>query len=155
MNGFNYASNRHLGPWQVTQLRQTGKMTRAGKWIPSWLTMQRARKGPTLIHRVDGVPELVRGQKTRADRIQPAVNRLTDHTIFQSEFCRASFTEHCGVAPTSWRIIKNAVDPQIFSQIRTSQRTRDHFVCSRCPGPRIPARDSPLCPRCPVCREWS
>ena len=114
LSGFTYAPGRHLRSWQIMQLRQAGKMTRLGKWIPSWLYMQRAREGPALIHRVDGVPELVRGRKTRADRVQPAVNRLTDHTIFQTEFCRTSFANYCGVVPASWCIINNAVDPKVF-----------------------------------------
>ena len=42
------------------------------------------------------------------------MNRLTDHTIFQTEYCRTSFAEHCGIVPASSRVIKNAVDPQIF-----------------------------------------
>ena len=114
VNGFNYGVNRHLYPGQVAQLKQTGKMTPLGRVIPSWLYMLRKRKGPVLIHRVDGVPELARGHRSRADRVQPAVNRLTDHTIFQSEFCRTSFAEHSAAAPASWRVIRNGVDPRTF-----------------------------------------
>ena len=76
--------------------------------------MRRERKGPTLIHRVDGVPELVRGRKGRADEIQAAVNMLTDHTVFQTEYCKDSFAQHCGITPASSNIINNAVDPNTF-----------------------------------------
>ena len=95
-------------------------MTSLGGILPVWLHMRRVRKGPVLIHRVDGVAELVRGRKTRADEVQPKVNRLTDHTIFQTEYCKTSFGEHCGVVPDSWRVIKNAADPQIFFPGRES-----------------------------------
>ena len=114
VNGFNHRLGRYLHPQQVAQLRQTGRMSLPGRFIPSRLHLVRARKGPVLIHRVDGVAELVRGHRTRADEIQPAVNRLTDHTIFQTEYCRTSFAEHSGVSPPSWRIITNAVDPRVF-----------------------------------------
>ena len=114
LNAHNSGMNRYLNPGQVAQLRQAGKMTLLGGLLPAWLSARGARRGPILVHRLDGVAELVRGRKTRADEIQPAVNRLTDHTIFQTEYCRTSFAEHCGVAPASWRVIKNAVDPQVF-----------------------------------------
>ena len=67
-----------------------------------------------MVHRLDGVAELVRGRRTKADEVQPAVNRLTDHTVFQTDYCRTSFAEHCGVVPASWSVIKNAVDPKVF-----------------------------------------
>ncbi len=114
VNGFNYGINRHLRPGQVAQMRQTGKMTPLGRVLPSWLYRPRKRKGPVLIHRVDGVPELVRGHRSRADRVQPAVNRLTDCTIFQTGYCVTSFAEHAAVAPSKWCIIKNGVDPRVF-----------------------------------------
>ena len=102
-------------------------MTTLGGMIPAWLHMLRARKGPVLVHRVDGVPKLNRGHETKADQVQPAVNRLTDHTIFQTMFCGTSFAEECGLAPKSWRIIKNAADPRVFF-----------------PNPKIVKKDGPL-----------
>ena len=89
-------------------------MTSLGSRLPAWSYMLRARKGPPIIHRVDGVPELVRGHKSMADNVQPAVNRLADHTIFQTEYCRTSFSEHSKIVPASWRIVHNAVDPRVF-----------------------------------------
>ena len=114
LNAHNSGVNRYLDPRQIAQLRQSGKMTSLGRQLPTWLHMRRARRGPVLIHRLDGVAELARGHKTKADEVQPAVNRLTDHTIFQTEYCRISFAEHCGVIPRSWWVIRNAVDPQVF-----------------------------------------
>ena len=114
LNGFNYASGKPLRVRQVAQLRQTGGMSLLGELVPIRLQLRRPRRGPVLIHRVDGVPELVRGKRTIGDEIQPAVDRLTDHTIFQTEYCRDSFVQHCGITPASWRVINNAVDPTLF-----------------------------------------
>jgi len=114
VNAFNQGRGRHLTPGQVAQLRHTGRVTPMGRRAPDWFYTWRRREGPPVVHRVDGVPELVRGCRTRADDIQPAVNRLADHTVFQTEYCRISFAEHCGIAPASWRVINNAVDPTLF-----------------------------------------
>ena len=114
LNAFNQGAGRPLSPGQVAQLRHTGTMTPASRVLPGWFYTWRSRRGPPLVHRVDGVPELIRGQRTPADAIQPAVNQLTDHTVFQTEYCRTSFAEHCGVTPDSWRVILNAVDPRLF-----------------------------------------
>ena len=114
LNGFNRGANKRLELTQVAQLRQSGKMTALGRIVPTSLQMKRLRRGPALVHRVDGVPELVRGRRTKADEVQPAVNRLTDYTIFQSEYCRTSFTEQCGFSPEHSTVIHNAVDPRLF-----------------------------------------
>ena len=114
LNAFLRGPGNYLHPWQITQLKYKGEMNRLGRLIPSLAYRFRKRKGPVLIHRLDGVAELIRGRRTKADEVQPAVNRLTDHTIFQTEYCRTSFAEHCGVVPASWRVIKNAVDPEVF-----------------------------------------
>ena len=114
LNAFLRGPGNYLHPWQIAQLRYKGEMNRLGRVIPSLAYRYRKREGPVLIHRLDGVAELARGHKTKADEVQPAVNRLTDHTIFQTEYCRISFAEHCGVIPRSWWVIKNAVDPQVF-----------------------------------------
>ena len=114
LNGFNRGANERLELTQVAQLRQSGKMTALGRIMPTSLQMKRLRRGPALVHRVDGVPELVRGRRTKADEVQPAVNRLTDYTIFQSEYCRTSFTEQCGFSPEHSTVIHNAVDPSLF-----------------------------------------
>ena len=114
LNGFNYGSGKPLRIRQVAQLRQTGGMSLVGEFVPIRLQLRRKRTGPVLIHRVDGVPELVRGKRTVADGIQSGVDRLTDYTIFQTDYCRASFAEHCGPSPANWNVINNAVDPTLF-----------------------------------------
>ena len=114
LNAHNMGANKFLRPKQIAQLKQTGKMTFLGRWLPERLYSSGARRGPVLIHRVDGVAELVRGRRTVADDIQPAVNLLTDYTIFQTEYCRTSFAEHCRISPVNWNVINNAVDPTVF-----------------------------------------
>ena len=114
LNAHNMGANRPLRPSQVLQLRQTGRMNHLGRLMPEWIQQRRERRGPVLVHRVDGVAELVRGRRTTADEIQPAVNLLTDHTIFQSEYCRTSFAEHCRIVPSSSRVVLNGTDPRLF-----------------------------------------
>ena len=131
LNAFLRGPGNYLHPWEIAQLRYKGEMNRLGRLIPSVAYRYRKRKGPVLIHRLDGVAELVRGRRTKADEVQPAVNRLTDHTIFQTEYCRTSFAEHCGIVPGSWRVIKNAVDPEVF--FPNLERRRDRrTTSSRC-----------------------
>ena len=114
LNAHNMGANKPLRPRQVAQLRQTGRLNLLGKVLPGWFHLRGSRNGPLLVHRVDGVAELVRGRRTNADDILPAVNRLTDHTIFQSEYCKDSFSEHCGMSPASSRVITNGTDPSLF-----------------------------------------
>ena len=125
LNSYLYGRGRPLHPKQVAQLRQTGRMTLTGRVLPLGVQLRRKRRGPVLVHRVDGVPELVRGHRSSADEVQPSVNRLTDHTVFQSEFCRTTFIEHCGFTPKSSSIISNAVDPTLFYPTRLNDTSRD------------------------------
>ena len=114
INSWLWSLGRYIKPNQIAQLRATGNMTPLGRLLPQCVHAKRRRIGPVLIHRVDGVAELVRGSKSKADLVQPAVNRLTDQTIFQSEFCRTTFIEKMGITPSVSRVILNAVDPSIF-----------------------------------------
>ena len=122
LNGFTIGLGRLLRPSSTARLRQTGKMDAIGRFVPAWLHMLGRRKGPVMVHRVDGVPELVRGHRTAADTVQPGINRLADHTIFQTEYCRTSFVEHCGVTPKSWQVINNAVNPRFFFPAHKSRK---------------------------------
>ena len=114
VNGFNYGPGRHLNVQEMARLRQTGRMGLTGRLVQLRDYRAKRRRGPVLVHRVDGVPQLTRGVVTRADLVQPAVNALADHTVFQTDFCRTSFARHSGRQPASWRVINNAVDPGIF-----------------------------------------
>ena len=132
LNGFNQGSGRPLRVKKVARLQRTGRMA----LLPRGYRRRQPR--PVLVHRVDGVPHLTRGQKTNADIIQPAVNALTDHTIFQSDFCRTSFQANCDHAPTSWRVVKNAVDPSVFfppDQRRQLGRVTSLVATSWSPNP--------------------
>lgn len=116
ISGFHEGPGRYLRPRKIAQLRQAGKFTLLGNLLPVWLHLQRKRTGPILIHRVDGVPNLTRGgYKTQTDTMMFAINRLTDYTIFQSKFCQTTFTKYSNAEPpANYRVIKNAIDPQIF-----------------------------------------
>jgi glycosyltransferase involved in cell wall biosynthesis len=81
--------------------------------VPQMLSTTFHRGGPPIVHRLDGVGELVRGHRTDADDLQRDINQLTDHTIFQSVYCRESFAS-VGVTPVSFDVINNGVDGSIF-----------------------------------------
>ncbi len=114
LNGFNCASGRRLHIRRVAEIRQLGTMSLMGRLMPLRYFDTLSRRGPIVVHRVDGVPELTRGHRTVADDVQPAVNRLADYTIFQTEFCRTSFYEHGGDASKRSRIVNNGTDPTVF-----------------------------------------
>lgn len=114
LNAFLYAQGRHLRPGQVAQLRQTGTITPLGRALPPRLHMLRPRTGPALVHRIDGVPGIVRGHWSRSDRVQTSVNCLADHTVFQTKYCKTSFEEHSSTPPANWRVIQNGVDSEVF-----------------------------------------
>ena len=123
LNGFNYASGRRLRVRQVAELRHSGRMSLVGRVLPLSYFKTLSRRGPVLVHRVDGVPELTRGHRTAADGVQPAVNRLADHTIFQSQFCRTSFLEYGGDPSKRSSVVNNGVDPDIFFPARNAPST--------------------------------
>lgn len=114
LNGFNFAPGKILNPVKIAQLRQTGKYNLLGSILPERYWMSRRRKGPVIVHRLDGVAEQVRGFVSPADAIQPVVNRLCDYTIFQTEYCRTSFAEHANVKPSRYTVINNAVSGDVF-----------------------------------------
>lgn len=114
VNGFNHGPGRHLNVHEMARLRRTGRTGLPGRLAQLRNYRTKRRRGPLLVHRVDGVPQLTRGVVTRADHVQPAINALADHTVFQTDFCRTSFARHSGRPPASWCVINNAVDPGIF-----------------------------------------
>lgn len=113
INAHNIGPRRYAWPGQVAQLRQSGKATNWARFVPKRLWMQRRRSGPTLIHRLDGVAKLIRGVKSTADRLQPAINQLVDYTVFQSSYSEQVFSD-VGVLPGQSQVIHNGVDPKIF-----------------------------------------
>jgi glycosyltransferase involved in cell wall biosynthesis len=113
MNAHNAGPNIFLRPNQVAQLRQTGRIASYSRFMPQRWWFFFKRRGPVLIHRLDGVAELIRGRRTKADDIQPTINRLADYTIFQSNYCQESFAAY-KVRPKHSCVIYNGVDPTIF-----------------------------------------
>jgi len=66
------------------------------------------------VHRLDGVFRLYgRKQNDPADIAQIEINRYMDWTIYQSEFCRASFEKE-GLDITRSCVIWNGVDTNVF-----------------------------------------
>ena len=114
LNSYTYGPGRMLRPGRVAQLRQTGKFNIFGRVVPKSFWMRLGRGGPILVHRLDGVAEVARGFRTYADDLHPIINRLSDHTIFQSTYSKNVFAEHSDVVPISSQMIHNAVDPNIF-----------------------------------------
>lgn len=114
LNSYTFGPGRMLRPGRVAQLRQTGKFNILGRIVPKPLWMKLGRQGPVLVHRLDGVTEVGRGVRTIADDLHPIINRLSDHTVFQSRYSQNIFAEHSSVVPASSRIIHNGVDPRIF-----------------------------------------
>jgi len=113
LNSWSLGLGRYLKPRQIAQLRATGKVSTIGRLLPNRLYAGR-RRGPVVVHRVDGVAKVVRGNKSKGDRIQVSVNGLADHTVFQSAYCRSSFDEHLAINPPHSGVIHNAVDPNVF-----------------------------------------
>lgn len=114
LNGFNHAPGKLHNTGKIAQLRQTGMYNLFGAIFPERFWMSRQRVGPAIVHRLDGVTELVRGEAGPADAVQPAVNKLCDNTIFQTEYCRASFADHSNLRPHHYTIINNAVSGSLF-----------------------------------------
>jgi len=139
INSHNAGINKVLYPGIVAQVRQTGRVpSHWSRFIPPILWELLPRRGPAIIHRLDGVAELVRGRKTIADKIIPPLNRLTDFTIFQSLYSHDSFSS-VGVHPKNFNIIHNAVDGKIFYlplQLRWPSKKIKLISVSWSPNPR-------------------
>lgn len=113
VNAFNAGAGQRLRPNEVAHVRRQGVVRPWSRFVPARLSSSLARKGPAIVHRLDGVAELVRGRRTEADDLQRDVNALTDFTIFQSVYCRESFGS-VGVTPPASTIIYNGVDGSVF-----------------------------------------
>ncbi len=113
LNSFLKGPGQYLSTREIAQLRHTGDISEWSKLLPHWVWFPIVRRGPLLFHRLDGIPSFYRGEKGKADTLQSMINRLTDFTIFQSQYSRGSFAG-LGVTPSRARIIHNGVDPLIF-----------------------------------------
>lgn len=122
INSYLVAPGKSFQPSQVSQARTTGIVSWWGQFIPSGLWQLRKRKGPPIIHRLDGVTQETRGFRTLADDLHPVLNRLADFTIFQTKYCQNSFARY-GVHPSQVAIINNGVDSTLFFPSPTKPST--------------------------------
>ena len=113
LNSFTRGGEMKISPATVAALRVLGRAYRGAVLLPIsiWRRLRRRHHIP-LIHRLDGVTRLY-GRTDNADEVQFAINALTDATIFQSEYCRASFAA-AGIVPKKGRIVHNGVDTALF-----------------------------------------
>lgn len=139
INSHNAGINQLLYPGIVAQVRQTGQVpSKWSRFIPPVLWKLIPRRGPAIIHRLDGVAELIRGRKTMADKLIPPLNLLTDFTIFQSRYSLESFSSF-GINPINSNIILNGVDGKIFclpTQLRNPSKKIKLIAVSWSPNPR-------------------
>jgi len=138
VNAFNAAPGKFLRPGRVAQVRQTGCLSRWARFSQPnwWLSLK--RKGPTMVHRIDGVPRYYRGTISKADAIQPAINRLCDYTVFQSRYSMESFATVAPL-PQHSEIIYNGVDSSLFrppDRLRKPGKTLRFVASSWSSNPR-------------------
>lgn len=98
INSHDAGPERNLLPAEVARFRESCR--KAGRKVP-------------IIHRLDGVAEVLYGKQTQADTIQAELNQLSDYTIFQSRYSQDSFAQR-KVQPAHFEIIHNGVDSRIF-----------------------------------------
>jgi glycosyltransferase involved in cell wall biosynthesis len=113
LNSHNRGANRFLDPLKVEKLQNSSfseSFTPFGKFIRE--SSSKCRRA-ALIHRLDGIPHLIRGVHTQADSILRAINQLSDGTIFQSKYSKNAFVRE-GITPLFSKVILNGVDPDFF-----------------------------------------
>jgi glycosyltransferase involved in cell wall biosynthesis len=113
LNSHNRGPNLYLNTNQVAQLRSIGRINWWGKIVSQKIWTRIPRKGPPILHRLDGVAALIRGHRTNADILQFGINPLCDYTIFQSAYSKESFLKF-GIIPSKSKIVHNGVDGNIF-----------------------------------------
>lgn len=113
LNSFLRDAETKISPAAVAALRVLGRAYWGTDLLPVsfWRRLRRRHQIP-LLHRLDGVTRLY-GRTDNADELQFAINAVMDATIFQSEYCRASFAA-AGIVPKKWSIVHNGVDTALF-----------------------------------------
>lgn len=130
MNSWTYGVGKRLSFRMVEKVKKYGGLS----WrdiISGFLFANNKKNIESIIHRLDGVAALY-GRKDDADTIQIKINRLTDYTIFQSEFCRQSFAS-LGVKPQKSVVIHNGVDSGLYypdKAVKTLKRTMKALAVS-------------------------
>ena len=120
LNSHNRGPSLYLNINQVAQLRSMGRITWWGKIVSQKIWTRIPRKGPPLLHRLDGVAALIRGHRTNADILQFGINPFCDYTIFQSAYSQESFLKF-GIIPSKSKIVHNGVDGNIFYPAQTKR----------------------------------
>jgi len=122
INSWSKGPGKYLSPKMVNELRTFGNISYYRKVLPfaSVFYNHIKRKGPPLVHRVDGIAALY-GRFDESDEIQIKINQLTDYTIFQSKFCRDSFASY-GICPQRSMVIYNGVDNRLYYPDRSTKK---------------------------------
>ena len=113
LNSHNRGANQFLDPLKVEKLR---KLSFSESINPLWKFFRESsskHKHTALIHRLDGIPHLIRGVHTQADLIIHEINQLSDGTIFQSKYSKNAFANE-GITPLFSKVVLNGVDPDFF-----------------------------------------
>jgi glycosyltransferase involved in cell wall biosynthesis len=113
INSHNAGAGRLLYPAELAQFRQKRAINYWSRIFPKEFWLLWKRKGPAIVHRLDGAPQIIRGTKSIADDLVPQLNSLSDYTVFQSLYCVQSFNS-LGIQPKKTAVIYNGVDPDIF-----------------------------------------
>lgn len=114
VNSWSMGSGAFLSPDRVAEVKKYGCTAWYRKHLPflKIVFARGKRKGPPIIHRLDGIAALY-GRHDDSDATQIMINEMADYTIFQSEFCRQSFA-NAGVKPMKSSVIFNGVDNLIY-----------------------------------------
>jgi glycosyltransferase involved in cell wall biosynthesis len=127
INSHNAGAGKLLSPAELAQVRQTLAINNWSKIFPKEFWLLWKRKGPAVVHRLDGAPQIIRGSKSAADHLIPQLNSLSDFTVFQSVYCVESFNS-LGIQPKKKAVIYNGVDPDIFFP-DTNKKPARHELC--------------------------
>jgi glycosyltransferase involved in cell wall biosynthesis len=113
VNSWSRGKSRYLRVYQVSNIRSHGIPFHYGRFLPGFLKKLISSRGTPIIHRLDGVAQLYGRQDLLSDKTQFAVSKISDYSIFQSQYSEISFNRF-GISPNNFVIIHNAVDSQIF-----------------------------------------
>lgn len=112
VNSWSRGKGRYLDPRAVGELIQKAEIIEEEN--------QAIRPARPLIQRLDGIARLYGRHDPKADNIQFALAKMADYVVFQSEFARASFSQH-GIQPEHNEVIHNAVDGRLFYPADSAQ----------------------------------
>jgi glycosyltransferase involved in cell wall biosynthesis len=114
INSWMYAPGKTLSVKKVSKIKKYGRIASFGTIFPFINTSlaHEKSKSPPIIHRLDGIASLY-GRNDKSDEIQFNINRLTDYTIFQSEYSKQCFSKF-NIRPLNSSVIHNGVNNNIF-----------------------------------------